>query len=130
LELKKVHGDTMEDEKIWEMAVGGEDKRGRLFGFGFKSRISKVTRVLDTVEVTPSDPTKSTATSAEPLNRKYTKDEVAIIQAERTEFVAKIDEQDKRHSAEITEIHKNNQLTRKCFYCALPNAQIDTSRFS
>lgn len=106
----------MEDEKIWEMAVEGEDKRGRLYGFGFKSRISKATRVLETVEGAPSEPTKSTATSAESLKRKYTKDEVAeIITAERTEFVAKIDEQDKRHTKEIKELQKNNQLTRKCF---------------
>lgn len=106
----------MEDEEIWELAVKGEDKRGRLFGFGFRSRTSKATRVLETVEGAPSEPTKSTATSAEDLKRKYTKEEVAeLLRAERTGFVAEIAEQEKRHRAEMEEIQKNREYTRECF---------------
>ncbi|KAF3338665.1 Plant transposase (Ptta/En/Spm family) [Carex littledalei] len=123
LELKAFYGDTMDDEEIWEMAVNGEDKRGRLFGFGFKSRTSKLTRVLETVEGAPSEPTKSTATSAEDSKRKYTKEEVAELLraertsfvAERTSFVAELAAQEQRHRADMEEIKKNSQFTRDCF---------------
>ena len=85
--LKGKYGDQMEEDQIWEKAVEGEDKRGRLFGFGFRGRTSKSTRVLETVEASPSGPTKSTATSAEDANRNYTKEEVAeLLAAERTSF--------------------------------------------
>ncbi|KAF3330249.1 Plant transposase (Ptta/En/Spm family) [Carex littledalei] len=123
LELKAFYGDTMNDEEIWEMAVNGEDKRGRLFGFGFKGRTSKLTRVLETVEGAPSEPTKSTATSAEDSKRKYTKEEVAELLraertsfvAERTSFVAELAAQEQRHRADMEEIKKNSQFTRDCF---------------
>ncbi|KAF3336796.1 hypothetical protein FCM35_KLT19382 [Carex littledalei] len=75
--LKGKYGVQMEEEQIWEKAVKGEDFRGRLFGFGFRGRTSKSTRVLDTVEASPSGPTRSTATSAADANRSFSNVEVA-----------------------------------------------------
>ncbi|KAF3341225.1 Plant transposase (Ptta/En/Spm family) [Carex littledalei] len=138
LELKAFYGDTMDDEEIWEMAVNGEDKRGRLFGFGFKSRTSKLTRVLETVEGAPSEPTKSTATSAEDSKRKYTKEEVAELLraertsfvAERTSFVAELAAQEQRHRADMEEIKKNCQFTRDCFAELFRKQGIEPPKFS
>ena len=130
MELKAFYGDTMDDEEIWEMAVNGEDKRGRLFGFGFKSRTSKLTRVLETVEGAPSEPTKSTATSAEDSKRKYTKEEVAeLLRAERTSFVAELAAQEQRHRADMEEIKKNSQFTRDCFAQLFRGQGIEPPKF-
>ncbi|KAF3336793.1 Filamentous hemagglutinin [Carex littledalei] len=137
LELKAFYGDTMDDEEIWEMAVNGEDKRGRLFGFGFKSRTSKLTRVLETVEGAPSEPTKSTATSAEDSKRKYTKEEVAELLraertsfvAERTSFVAELAAQEQRHRVDMEEIKKNSQFTRDCFAQLFRKQGIEPPKF-
>jgi len=106
----------MEEDQIWEKAVEGEDKRGRVFGFGFRGRTSKSTRVLETVEASPSGPTKSTATSAEDANRNYTKEEVAeLLAAERTSFANEIAAQERRHRAEMGALHKHHEYTRACF---------------
>ncbi|KAF3341648.1 Plant transposase (Ptta/En/Spm family) [Carex littledalei] len=75
--LKGKYGDQMEEDQIWEKAVKGEDSRGRLFGFGFRGRVSKSTRVLETVEASPSGPTRSTATFAADANRSFSNVEVA-----------------------------------------------------
>lgn len=104
------------DEELWELAVAGEDSWGRLFGFGKKSRTSKATHVLETLEADKSNSIKSTATSASDPNRKYSKDEVAdLLAAERAQFVGEIVAQEKRHRAEIEEIQISNEYTRECF---------------
>ena len=106
----------MEDEQIWEKAVEGEDARGRLFGFGFRGRTSKSTRVLETVEASPSGPTRSTATSAADANRSFSNVEVAqLLAAERTQFANEIAAQDRRHRAEMDALHKHHEYTRACF---------------
>ncbi|KAF3331417.1 Keratin-associated protein 16-1 [Carex littledalei] len=114
--LKGKYGDQMEEDQIWEKAVKGEDSRGRLFGFGFRGRTSKSTRVLETVEASPSGPTRSTATSAADANRSFSNVEVAqLLAAERTQFANEIAAQDRRHRAEMDALHKHHEYTRACF---------------
>ncbi|KAF3329162.1 Plant transposase (Ptta/En/Spm family) [Carex littledalei] len=114
--LKGKYGEQMEEDQIWEKAVEGEDARGRLFGFGFRGRTSKSTRVLETVEASPSGPTRSTATSAADANRSFSNVEVAqLLAAERTQFANEIAAQDRRHRAEMDSLHKHHEYTRACF---------------
>ncbi|KAF3324615.1 Plant transposase (Ptta/En/Spm family) [Carex littledalei] len=114
--LKGKYGEQMEEEQIWEKAVKGEDARGRLFGFGFRGRTSKSTRVLETVEASPSGPTRSTATSAADANRSFSNVEVAqLLAAERTQFANEIAAHDRRHRAEMDALHKHHEYTRACF---------------
>ncbi|KAF3320852.1 Plant transposase (Ptta/En/Spm family) [Carex littledalei] len=89
--IKAVHGDKKKEYELWEEVVKGEDKRGRLFGFGNKSRTKEATRVLETVEASFENPTKSTATSADSQPRKYTENEVShFLAAERKEFASSL----------------------------------------
>ncbi|KAF3336381.1 hypothetical protein FCM35_KLT18967 [Carex littledalei] len=81
--LKVANGNEMDDEAIWNLAVKGEDKRGRVYGFGQRSRMSKANREVEAMEASPSEPTKSTATSAEQTKR-FTAEEVKqLIAAKR-----------------------------------------------
>lgn len=106
----------MEEEKIWEQAVNGEDKRGRLYGFGFRGRASKSTRVLETVEASPSGPTRSTATSAADANRKFTQEEVEqLLAAERTAFANELLARERRYRAEMEALRRNDNYTDACF---------------
>lgn len=103
--------------------MNGEDKRGRLFGFGNKSRTSKATRVLETLEADMYTPTKSTATSASDANTKFSKEEVtellaaerAKFAAERAKIVADIVAQDERHRCEMRDVQRYNEYTQDCF---------------
>lgn len=103
--------------------MNGEDKRGRLFGFGNKSRTSKATRVLETLEADMSTPTKSTATSASDADTKFSKEEVtellaaerAKFAAERAKIVADIVAQDERHRREMRDVQSYNEYTQDCF---------------
>ena len=61
--LKESHGKGLDDEVIWDIAVKGEDKRGRLYDFGIRSRKSRANREVEAMEASLS-PTKSTTTSA------------------------------------------------------------------
>ena len=61
--LKESHGKGLDDEVIWDIAVKGEDKRVRLYGFGIRSRKSRANREVEAMEASLS-PTKSTTTSA------------------------------------------------------------------
>jgi len=113
----------MKDEEVWEQAVQGEDSRGRLFGFGKKSRNSKSTRVLETLQADISTPTRSTATSAEDPNRQFSKEKVeALLTAERARFAAErarfasdIVAQDERHKSELAEFKRNTEYSSRCF---------------
>lgn len=118
-ELMKIHGNEMDEEKVWELAVDGE-KRGRLFGFGNRSRTCKAVRELEAVEASASDPTKSTATSAEEPNRKYSREEVDRFVAEsvaatRSDIYSQIAAQEKRHQAELDQIRLDTKLNNARF---------------
>lgn len=116
--LKGTYGGKLEEDQIWEKAVKGEDSRGRLFGFGFRGRTSKSTRVPETMEMSPSGPTRSTATSAEDPNRPYTKEEVErMISEERTTFFEKFVAQDERHRAEMDRLIKLQESFEKFRAC-------------
>ncbi|KAF3341334.1 Plant transposase (Ptta/En/Spm family) [Carex littledalei] len=52
--LKEAHGNEMDDEALWKLAVDGEDKRGRLYGFGNRSRMSKANQEVEAMEASPS----------------------------------------------------------------------------
>lgn len=113
---KESNGDKKNEEELWEEVVKGEDKRGRLYGFGNKSRTTNATRVLETVEASFDNPTRSTATSADSGEKRYTKDEVVdIMAAERKAFAASLVAQDKRHNSEMDEIRNHNKYIIKCF---------------
>lgn len=113
---KESNGDKKNEEELWEEVVKGEDKRGRLYGFGNKSMTTNATRVLETVEASFDNPTRSTATSADSGEKRYTKDEVVdIMAAERKAFAASLVAQDKRHDSEMDEIRNHNKYIIKCF---------------
>ncbi|KAF3341734.1 Plant transposase (Ptta/En/Spm family) [Carex littledalei] len=120
MELSAAHGKEMEEEKLWELAVDGEDRKGRLFGFGNKSRTSKANRELEAVEASASGPTKSTATSAEDCGRRFTEEEVAKIVAEkvaaaRSCFAGEIATQELRHKAELEKASSDTALNNARF---------------
>ncbi|KAF3341593.1 Plant transposase (Ptta/En/Spm family) [Carex littledalei] len=120
MELKKAHGKEVEEEKLWELAVEGEDRSGRLFGFGNKSRTSKANRELEAVEASASGPTKSTATSAEDGSRRFTEEEVAKLVAEkvaaaRSCFAGEIAAQELRHKAELDKASSDTALNNARF---------------
>lgn len=117
--LKQLHGSAMSDEAIWELAVEGEDSRGRMFGFGNKSRTCKLNQSLAADDATISEAARSTATSAEAENERFTKSQVAVliaskIAAERREFAAALAAQERRHKADFDEFKKENQYNKKC----------------
>ncbi|KAF3338794.1 hypothetical protein FCM35_KLT16265 [Carex littledalei] len=122
-DLKRQYGGVMSDESLWELAVDGEDRRGRLFGFGNRSRISKVSQALAAEDATVSDPAKSTATSAVDENERFTRSQVAVLIAskladERRAFAAEIAAQEKRHKEELA-LHKKNDEYNQTLFAAL-----------
>ncbi|KAF3327270.1 Plant transposase (Ptta/En/Spm family) [Carex littledalei] len=128
---KAVHGDKKKEYELWEEVVKGEDKRGRLFGFGNKSRTKEATRVLETVEASFENPTKSTATSADSQPRKYTENEVShLLAAERKEFASSLAAQQERHKSEMDEMRKHNEFIRRCFGQLFSAQGIDPPQFN
>ncbi|KAF3334976.1 Plant transposase (Ptta/En/Spm family) [Carex littledalei] len=118
-DLKRNYGGVMSEESLWELAVDGEDRRGRLFGFGNRSRISKVNQALAAEDATMSDPAKSTATSAVDENERFTRSQVANLIAskladERRAFAAEIAAQEKRHKEELAIHKKNDEYNKTC----------------
>ena len=129
--IKAVHGDKKKEYELWEEVVKGEDKRGRLFGFGNKSRTKEATRVLETVEASFENPTKSTATSADSQPRKYTENEVShLLAAERKEFADSLAAQQERHKSEMDEMRKHNEFIRRCFGQLFSAQGIDPPQFN
>ncbi|KAF3336410.1 hypothetical protein FCM35_KLT18996 [Carex littledalei] len=129
--IKAVHGDKKKEYELWEEVVKGEDKRGRLFGFGNKSRTKEATRVLETVEASFENPTKSTATSADSQPRKYTENEVShLLAAERKEFASSLAAQQERHKSEMDEMRKHNEFIRRCFGQLFSAQGIDPPQFN
>jgi hypothetical protein len=101
------------------MAADGEDRRGRVFGFGKKSRTYKVNQVLVADDASMSDPAKSTATSAEEETQTFTKSQVAVligskIVAERRAFAKELAAQEERHRAEFDEVKKTTEYNKTC----------------
>lgn len=116
---------------MWEEVVKGEDKRGRLYGFGNKSRTSKATRVLETVEASVEHPTKSTATSAAEHPKRYSADEVAsLLAADRKDFAASLDSQEKRHQDELDELKRQNEYIRDCFVVFFASQNMEPPPFN
>jgi len=119
-ELKALYGNAMDDEAIWDFAVQGEDKRGRLYGFGNRSRMSKANRELELMEASPSDPSKSTATSAEQVKNSFTADEVSELikkklDTQRKAFEEEMAARDMRHRLEMDEVQIVNEYNNACF---------------
>ncbi|XP_078177510.1 uncharacterized protein LOC144571992 [Carex rostrata] len=117
-DLKKKYGGQLPDDTLWELAADGEDRRGRLFGFGNKGRICKANKELEAMEASRTDPTRSTATSAEDVNKSFTEAQVAklvadAVSAERRACVKDIAAQEERHKAEMAEVKKQNEWTNK-----------------
>ncbi|KAF3338936.1 Plant transposase (Ptta/En/Spm family) [Carex littledalei] len=118
--LKEQHaGEDMSDEALWELAAEGEDRRGRMFGFGNKARICKANKELEAKEASRTDPTRSTATSAENARKTFTESEVAKlvaekISAERHTFAQEIEKQEERHRAEMADVRKQNERHNAC----------------
>ncbi|KAF3340622.1 Plant transposase (Ptta/En/Spm family) [Carex littledalei] len=118
-QAKKFLGRDYSDEALWVLAADGEDRRGRVFGFGNKARTSKANRELQAMEASGTDPTKSTATSAEDAKKTFTDSEVARlvtekISAERRAFAQEIAAQEERHRAEMADVRKQNKWSNIC----------------
>ncbi|KAF3330949.1 Plant transposase (Ptta/En/Spm family) [Carex littledalei] len=118
-DLKRTYGEVLTDECLWELAVDGEDGRGRLFGFGNRSRISRVNRALAAEDATMSDAGRSTATSAENERERFTKAQVAALLAsklaeERRAFASELAAQEKRHMEDFERQKKNDEYNREC----------------
>ncbi|KAF3338785.1 hypothetical protein FCM35_KLT16256 [Carex littledalei] len=139
--LKVANGNEMDDEAIWNLAVKGEDKRGRVYGFGQKSRMSKANREVEAMEASPSEPTKSTATSAE-MGKRFTAEEVEqLIAAQETRHRAEMDKnrkgfaqdiaaQEARHRAEMDENRKQNEYNRACLKALFAKTGAEPPNFS
>ncbi|KAF3337597.1 Plant transposase (Ptta/En/Spm family) [Carex littledalei] len=139
--LKVANGNEMDDEAIWNLAVKGEDKRGRVYGFGQKSRMSKANREVKAMEASPSEPTKSTATSAE-MGKRFTAEEVEqLIAAQETRHRAEMDNnrkgfaqdiaaQEARHRAEMDENRKQNEYNRACLKALFAKTGAEPPNFS
>lgn len=113
--LKMLYGEALTDEELWELAVDGEDTRGRLFGFGNRSRTSKVNKALAAEDATMSDPARSTATSAEDERGTFTKAQVRnLVAAQRKKFASEIAAQEKRYREELEEFKKQEEYNKKC----------------
>lgn len=117
--LKEARGKELDDEALWKLAVKGEDRRGRLYGFGNRSRMSKANRELEAMEASLSEPTKSTATSAEHSKKSFTAEEVAeLIQRNLAEaqkgFAKEKEAQERRHRLEMEENKKEVAYNRVC----------------
>ncbi|KAF3338237.1 hypothetical protein FCM35_KLT17074 [Carex littledalei] len=118
-QVKKILGHEYSDEALWVLAADGEDRRGRVFGFGNKARTSKANRELQAMEASGTDPTKSTTTSAEDAKKTFTDSEVARlvnekILAERRAFAQEIAAQEERHRAEMADVKKQNKWSNIC----------------
>ncbi|KAF3338507.1 Plant transposase (Ptta/En/Spm family) [Carex littledalei] len=118
-DLKRNYGEVLTDECLWELAVDGEDGRGRLFGFGNRSRTCRVNQALAAEDATMSDAGRSTTTSAENENEKFTKAQVAELLAsklaeERRAFASELAAQEKRHREEFERQKKNDKYNREC----------------
>lgn len=117
--LKELHHGELPDEKLWEMAAEGEDRRGRLFGFGNKARTCKANREFQAMEASRTEATRSTATSAEGATKTFTEAQVAallseMISAERRAFANDAAAQEARHKAEMADVRKRNEWSDKC----------------
>lgn len=109
----------MTEEALWELAAKGE-KKGRLFGFGNKLRMSKANRELDAIEASVSNPTKSTATSAEDCQRKFTQSEVANLVAKelaaaQEKFAKDMEAQEKFYKDELDKVVGDTSYNKRCF---------------
>ncbi|KAF3342106.1 DNA topoisomerase 2 [Carex littledalei] len=139
--LKVANGNEMDDEAIWNLAVKGEDKRGRVYGFGQRSRMSKANREVEAMEASPSEPTKSTATSAE-MGKRFTAEEVEqLIAAQETRHRAEMDKnrkgfaqdiaaQEARHRAKMDENRKQNEYNRACLKALFAKTGAEPPNFS
>ncbi|KAF3341463.1 Plant transposase (Ptta/En/Spm family) [Carex littledalei] len=133
--LKEAHGNEMDDEALWKLAVDGEDKRGRLYGFGNWSRMSKGNQELEAMEASPSEPTKSTATSAEHTKKSYTAEEVEELikrnlDAAQRGFAQEIAAQEMRHRVEMEENKKENAYSKACIAALFAKTGADPPNFS
>ncbi|KAF3326898.1 hypothetical protein FCM35_KLT08528 [Carex littledalei] len=113
-DLKENYNARMSDEDLWDIAVDGEDAKGRLFGFGHRSRTCKGNKELAKEDATLSDHAKSTATSAEDESTTFTKSQVVVmiksqVAAERRRLLADIAAQEARHNADREEFKKEEQ---------------------
>ncbi|KAF3336514.1 hypothetical protein FCM35_KLT19100 [Carex littledalei] len=118
-DLKRTYGEVLTDECLWELAVDGDDGRGRLFGFGNRSRTCRVNRALAAEDATMSDAGRSTATSAESERERFTKAQVAELLAaklaeERRAFASELAAQEKRHREDFERQKKNDEYNREC----------------
>jgi hypothetical protein len=117
--LKELHHGVLPDEKLWEMAAEGEDRRGRVFGFGNKARICRANREFQAMEASQTPTTRSTATSAEGATKTFTEAQVAAllsetISVERRAFANDAAAQEERHKAEMAAVHKQNEWNASC----------------
>ena len=109
-DLKELHHGELPDEKLWEMAAEGEDRRGRVFGFGNKARICRANREFQAMEASQTEQTRSTATSAEGVKKTFTEAQVAdMLNAERRTFANDAAAQEERHKAEMADLIKQNE---------------------
>ena len=109
----------MTEEALWELAAKGE-KKGRLFGFGNKSRTSKAKRELEAIEASVSNPTKNTATSVEDCERKFTQSEVANLVAKELaaaheKYAKDMEAQEKLYKAELEKVVGDTSFNKRCF---------------
>ncbi|KAF3328946.1 hypothetical protein FCM35_KLT06024 [Carex littledalei] len=119
-DLKENYNARMSDEDLWDIAVDGEDAKGRLFGFGHRSRTCKGNKELAKEDATLSDHAKSTATSAEDESTTFTKSQVVVmiksqVAAERRRLLADIAAQEARHNADREEFKKKEEQNKKLF---------------
>lgn len=112
--LKELHHGELPDEKLWEMAAEGEDRRGRVFGFGNKARTCRANREFQAMEASQTPTTRSTATSAEGATKTFSEAQLAAllsetISAERRAFANDAAAQEERHKAEMAAVRKQNE---------------------
>lgn len=117
--LKELHHGEFPDEKLWEMAAEGEDRRGRVFGFGNKARTCRANREFQAMEASQTPTTRSTATSAEGVVKTFSESQVAAllsetIAAERRAYANDAAAQEERHRAEMADVRKQNEWSSSC----------------
>lgn len=103
-----MYGGELTGEELWEKAVGGE-KRGRLFGLGNRSRVSKKNAEIESKLQPEPSPTRSTATTAESLKGLYTREDVDGLLAA----------QERRHKAQLEELRRNDEYNKACIQMIL-----------
>ncbi|KAF3323876.1 hypothetical protein FCM35_KLT11343 [Carex littledalei] len=119
-DLKENYNARLSDEDLWDIAVDGEDAKGRLFGFGHRSRTCKGNKELAKEDAALSDHAKSTATSAEDESTTFTKSQVVVmiksqVAAERRRLLADIAAQEARHNTDREEFKKKEEQNKKLF---------------